>query len=354
MPTTNIRAHEQPRDGFPSEDTGGHDAVLASPVRLLSDADVRLLLKPAPLVDLMEQGLAAFSAGHVVNPLRTVLYAGNPCAYVGIMPAFLPSEGALGAKLVTAFASNKDRGLPSHFATIVLLDAVTGRLQAIVDGRYITEMRTAAVSAVALRHLGRPPVKVLAVLGAGVQARGHLETLDALHAVEEFRVWSPVSARERFTAESWHFRAPLTVVLNAEAAVRGADAVLLVTDSPEPVVRSSWVAPGTLIISVGACRPDHREIDPDLLQRSWLIVDSRASALSESGDVVSGLAEQLFDAGHIRGELGDVILGRVPARTSPADVVVFKSLGLGMEDVAAAALVCRLAAEQGIGQRVVL
>jgi ornithine cyclodeaminase/alanine dehydrogenase-like protein (mu-crystallin family) len=120
------------------------------------------------------------------------------------------------------------------------------------------------------------------------------------------------------------------------------------------VVQSSWVGPGTLIVSVGACRPDHREIDPALLTRSRLIVDSRVSALQESGDVIKGLADQLFDGGHIRGELGDVILGRVSARTSPDDVVVFKSLGLGMEDVAAAALVCRLAEERGVGQRVCL
>lgn len=345
----------QLRGDSPSQENEVDPSVPAAPFWLLSDADVRALLSPVPLVALMERGLAAFSAGELVNPLRTVLYAGSPSAYVGIMPAFMPSEAALGAKLVTAFAANKTRGLPSHFATIVLLDAGTGRLHAIVDGRYITEMRTAAVSAVAFRHLGRGSMKVLAILGAGVQAAGHLETLHALYAFDEIRIWSPVSARSRFTAASFPgVRAPLTIVSSAEAAVRGADAVLLVTDSPDPVISSSWVEPGTVIVSVGACRPDHREMDPALVARSWLIVDSRAAALSESGDVLQGLAEHLFDAGHIRGELGEVILGRVPARQSADDVVVFKSLGLGIEDVAAAAMACRLAEARGVGRRVIL
>lgn len=320
-------------------------------LRFIGDVDVRAVLEPDRLVDLMQSVLSAFSAGDVVNPLRTVFYAGGESAYVGVMPAFLPHEQALGTKIVTAFGHNKVRGLPSHFATIIILDAGTGALRAIVDGRYITEMRTAAVSAVACRHLASRPVQRLAILGTGVQARGHLQVLDAALPVEEARLWSPRDGFER-VKPSLPPRARLVRARTAEEAVRGADAVILVTDSPDPVIQDDWIGPGTLVVSVGACRPDHREVDPALLTRAWVIVDSRRSAMTESGDIVQGIAESRFGPEHVRGEIGEVIVGRVPPRGSDGDVVVFKSLGLAVEDVAAASLVLQLAEERGLGHLV--
>ena len=327
-------------------------ACIQQSIRLLQDSDVRTLLNSDALIDLMQSALVAFSSGEVVNPLRTVLYAGSDSAYVGIMPAFLPAGHALGTKLVTAFSQNKLRGLPSHFATIVLLDATTGALRGIVDGRYITEMRTAAVSAVSCRWLPARPIRRLGVLGAGVQARGHIELLDRAFALDEVRVWSRGAGRDQLAVNCRHLRARVVAASAAEDAVRDADAVILVTDSPQPVLRDAWVGPGTLVVSVGACRPDHRELDPALLTRAWLVVDSRRSALTESGDVMQGIAEGRFDAAHVRGEIGDVIAGRVPPRQSENDVVVFKSLGLAVEDVAAATLVLRLAEERGVGRQV--
>lgn len=323
-------------------------------VRFLTDSDVRSLLCIEQLIDLMQSALMTFSAGNAVNPQRTVLYAGSDSAYVGIMPAFVPAAAALGAKLVTAFARNKQAGLPSHFATVVLLDPETGALRAVVDGRYITEMRTAAVSAVACRHLAPRPIRRLAILGAGVQARGHLCVLDAALPLEEAALWSPRGGLDRVLSGVNGLRITPVCARTAEEAVAGAQAVVLVTDSPAPVVHSSWIGLGTLVVSVGACRPDHREVDPDLLRRSWLIVDSRRSALTESGDVIQGIAEQRFGPDHIRGEIGDVILGRVPPRRSPEDVVIFKSLGLAVEDVAVASMVLQLAEERGIGSQVTL
>lgn len=326
--------------------------TLKQSIRFLKDSDVRALLGADALIDLMQEALVAFSAGEVVNPLRTVLYAGSDSAYVGIMPAFLPVGQALGTKLVTAFGLNKQRGLPSHFATIMLLDPATGALRGVVDGRYITEMRTAAISVLACRWLAARPIRRLAILGSGVQARGHIQMLDGALALDEVRIWSRGGGRDQLAANCGDLRARVVGASGAEDAVRGADAVILVTDSSQPVVRDAWIGPGTLVVSVGACRPDHREIDPVLLTRAWLIVDSRRSALAESGDVVQGIAEERFDAGHVRGEIGDVISGRVPPRRSDDDVVVFKSLGLAVEDVAAASLVLQLAEERGLGRQV--
>jgi ornithine cyclodeaminase/alanine dehydrogenase-like protein (mu-crystallin family) len=320
---------------------------------VLTESDVRRVIDHGSAVELMERALVEFSAGAAVNPLRTVLYAGDSQRYVGVMPAFSPSGEALGAKLVTSFAANKLVGLPSHFATIILLDENTGALRSVIDGRLITEMRTAAVTAVACRHLVPRPLRTIALLGAGVQARGHVEVLDVTFELAELRVWSPGDTLQPFVREmAGRLRTPLVGAASAEEAARGADAVVLVTDSAVPAVNADWIDGGTLVVSVGACRPDHRELDPDLLARSWFIVDSRAAALHESGDFIMGLREGRFGPEHIRGELGEVIAGRVAARRSPEDVVVFKSLGLAVEDVTTAAWVCARAEARGIGQSI--
>ena len=222
---------------------------------------------------------------------------------------------------------------------------------AVMDGRYITEARTAAVSAVSAKALARPDASRLAILGTGVQARSHLEALAEVRALTDVRVWSPQArSRERFVAEmAGRVAAPVRACDCAEAAVRGADLVVLVTSSPTPVVDDAWVAPGAHVISVGACRPDQREMAPELVARGRLVVDSRAAALVESGDVVQGIREGRFDASHVAGELGEVLLGRISGRRSDAEVTIFKSLGMAVEDVAAADLVYRRAEDSGAG-----
>jgi len=319
--------------------------------RLLTEAHVRSLLPLPDLIAAMETALARFSAGDVLQPVRSVLMVGPQQGYFGLMPAYVADPPQLGAKLVTVFGDNHTRGLPSHLATILLLDPDTGALIALMDGRYITEARTAAVSAVSARHLARADASTLAILGAGVQARSHLEALAAVRPIRDVRIWSPTPAsRERFVAEmSGHVPAAITAAASAEAAVRGADIVVLVTSSPSPVVEAAWVAPGAHVISVGACRPDHREMDPALVARARLVVDSRAAALVESGDIVRGLAEGRFAADHVAGELGDVVRGALAGRTSADEITVFKSLGMAVEDVVAADLVYRRALERGAG-----
>jgi len=325
-------------EGFIAESLGHFDASDyrrqlergAHSLRVLDEADVRARLRMPELIDAMERALVEFSAGRVLQPVRTVLEYGAARSIFGLMPSFVPSLPALGAKLVTVCAGNQEHGLGTHQATIVMLDPATGVPQAIVDGRYITEARTAAVSAVSVRHLAREDVRVLGILGSGVQARSHLEALRLVREFREVRVWSPTPGHLRQFAEETGAR-PME---DAEAVVRGADVVVTATPSPTPVVQSAWVGDGTHVIAVGSCLPNRRELDPDLVARARLVVDSRAAALREAGDVLMGIAEGRWIPEHIAAELGEL-----PARRDNREITVFKSLGLAVEDIFAAHLV---------------
>jgi alanine dehydrogenase len=320
--------------------------------RVLTEDDVRSALAGVDLVQLMDDALRAFSERSVVQPIRTAVFVGREPSVLGLMPAYLPSRSALGAKLVTVFNGNRALGLPTHFATVLLFDDKTGALAAVMDGSHITEVRTPAVSAVAVRHLARRPVRRLALFGCGVQARSHLRTLVAdVPSLDEVRVWCPDADRQAFI-EAMRPVVPVRLVeaTSGKDAARDADLVVLVTSSPEPVILHGWVSPGSLVISVGACRRDHREMDPELVASARVFVDSRDAALVESGDIMQLMAAGRFGADHLCGELGDVILGRVAARRSDNDIVVFKSLGLAVEDIAVADLVYRnaVASNRGI------
>jgi len=312
----------------------------------LSEADVRAVLPMARLVDAIEAAVVAFSAGKVTQPVRTVLE--TPGGFFASMPAFLGSTPAMGAKLVTVFHGNSNQGLPTHLATIVLLDPTTGALLAVMDGRFITEARTGAASAVAARYLARKDAAVLAIVGSGVQARSHLEALTLVRKFTDIRCWSPTAANvRRFVTESSGF--PVRAAESAENAVRGADVIALVTASNTPVIQDAWVMPGACVLSVGACRPNQREMDPALVARARLVVDSRAAALKESGDVVQGIREGRFGEDHIAAELGEVAADPKVGRTDAEQITIFKSLGMAVEDVAAAELAYRRASAQAKG-----
>jgi ornithine cyclodeaminase/alanine dehydrogenase-like protein (mu-crystallin family) len=298
--------------------------------RFFSEAEVRARLSMPALIDAMQRALVEFSAGRVQQPVRTVLEYGGERALFGLMPTYVPSLPALGAKLVTVCPGNAQLGLGTHQAIIVMLNPRTGVAEAILDGRFITEARTAAVSAVSARLLARKESQVLGILGSGVQARSHLEALRLVRKFREVRAWGPNAERLReFAAETGILAIP-----NAEAVVRGADVVVAVTASPVPVIQSEWVGDGTHVIAVGACLPSQRELDPALVERSRLIVDSRAAALKEAGDVVIGIAEGRWTADHICAELGEL-----PTRQNEHEITVFKSLGLAVEDIFAAHLI---------------
>lgn len=299
-------------------------------LRFFDEAGVRARLRMPELIEAMERALVEFSAGRIRQPVRTVLEFGEEPSMFGLMPCYVPSLPAVGAKLVTVSPGNASRGIDTHQATVVILNPITGAPEAILDGRYITETRTAAVSAVSARQLARRDAQVLGILGSGVQARSHVEALRLVRAFREVRAWSPKAAHLQRFADETGARA----MESAEAVVRGADVVVTVTASPTPVVRDEWVGEGTHLIAVGSCRPTQRELDPALVARARLVVDSRAAALQEAGDVVMGIAEGRWTADHIAAELGEL-----PVRQNDREITVFKSLGLAVEDLFAAHLV---------------
>jgi ornithine cyclodeaminase/alanine dehydrogenase-like protein (mu-crystallin family) len=290
----------------------------------LNEEQVRQHLRMEELIPAMEKALVDFSAGKVTQPVRSVITVDPPGGFFGMMPALTP-EG-LGIKIVTFYATNAARDLPTHMATIFLVDPETGAPLAVMDGTLITEMRTAAVSAAATKLLASPDAKVLAILGSGVQARSHVEALRLVRDFEEIRVWSPTKAHaERFAKE---FGAK---AMSTEEAVRGADVMVTVTNSKTPVLKDSWLRPGCHVNAIGACRPDWRELDDEAMA-NVVFVDSREAALKESGDVILSGAQ-------IYAELGEALAGKVPARVN--ETTIFKSLGMAVEDIAAALLVYR-------------
>src|SRR5256884_99600 len=271
----------------------------------LDEEQVRKHLRMEELIPAMEKALIAFSAGKVIQPVRSVITVDPPGGFFGMMPALTP-EG-LGIKIVTFYATNTERGLPTHMATIFLVDPETGEPLAIMDGRLITEMRTAAVSAAATKLLAPLDAKILAILGSGVQARSHVEALRLVRRFEEIRVWSPTKAHaERFAKQIG------AKTMSAEEAVRDADVVVTATNSKTAVLKGSWLRPGCHVNAVGACRPNWRELDDDTMT-NVVFVDSREAAMKESGDIILSGAK-------IFAELGEVLAGKVPSRASETTI----------------------------------
>jgi ornithine cyclodeaminase/alanine dehydrogenase-like protein (mu-crystallin family) len=293
----------------------------------LDEAEVRRHLKMSDLIPAMEQALIEFSAGKYIQPVRSVIPVDPPGGFFGIMPAL---ANGLGLKAVTFYPPNEVRGIPTHMATIFLVDRETGAPLAIMDGRLITEMRTAAVSAAATKCLASPEAKVLAILGSGVQARSHVEALRLVRHFEQVRLWSRSPEHALRFAEEVGAEA-----MNAEEAVRDADVIVTVTSSRTPVLQGKWLKPGCHVNAVGACRPDWRELDDDAMS-NVVFVDSRAGAMEESGDVIMSRAP-------IYAEIGQALAGKVPPRNN--ETTIFKSLGMAVEDIAAGLLVYRSASK---------
>jgi len=292
----------------------------------LDEEQVLKHLSMADLIPAMEKALIDFSAGKVVQPVRQVIPVDPPGGFYGMMPALTP-EG-LGQKIVTFYPPNAEKGIPTHMATILLNDPETGAPLAVMDGRLITEMRTAAVSAAATKLLAPPNAKILAILGSGVQARSHVEALRLVRQFEEIRVWSPNKAHAEEFAKEIRARSTST-----EDAVRNADVVVTVTSSKTPVLHGAWLKRGCHVNAVGACRPDWRELDDDAM-RNVIFVDSREAAMKESGDVILSGAKMYA-------ELGEAFAGKIDNRAS--ETTIFKSLGMAVEDIGAALLAYRSA-----------
>jgi len=323
---------------------------------VLTEDDVRAVLTLPDLIAAMRVAVSQYSGGSAQQPLRTVLEIGATRSYFGLMPAALDSPAAVGAKLVTVFIGNRAIGLPSHLATIVLLDPDTGAVTALMDGRYITEARTAAVSAVSVDLLARRDASTLAIIGSGVQARSHLRALACVRELRDIRVWSPSEARRTAFVDEMRqdTGATLTASRTAQDALKGADLIVLATASEKPVIKTDWIGDGVHIAAVGACRPTHREMDGALVARARTFVDSRVGALAEAGDIVLAIAEGAITKDHIAGELGELAAGLVAGRQHDAQVTLFKSLGMAVEDVGAAHLACSKARARGLGKEIQL
>jgi ornithine cyclodeaminase/alanine dehydrogenase-like protein (mu-crystallin family) len=291
-------------------------------VTYLDEQAVRAALRWDQLIAKMEAALTALSQGRVIQPVRNTITIEEGKRYLAVMPAV--AEDAMGLKAVSFYPGNAGTALPTHLAMILLFRPDTGEPLAVMDGRLITEMRTAAVSAAVTKYLASPDSRVLALLGSGVQAAAHLEALSRVRRFDEVRVWSRTPAHAQRFAREHGARA-----MDAESAVRGADVVVTVTNAVEPILKGAWLKRGAHVNAVGSPRPTWRELDDDAMA-NLLVVDSREAALKESGDVILSRAK-------IHAEAGEIFDGS--KTVSASETTVFKSLGLAIEDVAAARLV---------------
>src|SRR5437868_8401835 len=327
-------------------------------VRVLSARDVEKLLPMRDCIQVMRDALAALARGKAFVPLRMVMRMPDASGFLGLMPGHIDADGgrdgALGMKAVSVFPGNARRGIDTHQGAVLLFEADTGRLSALMDGAMITAIRTAAVSGVATDKLARMDAAELAILGSGVQARTHLEAITTVRPIRKVRIWSrnPEHASALASELRPRFQVPIEAAPSPEAAVRAADIVATVTASPEPILQRGWLKEGVHINAVGASIPTSREIDTATMVAARLFVDRRESALAEAGDLLIAMGEGAVKGDHVQAELGEVIIGKDPGRRSAGELTLFKSLGLAVEDVASAAYLVRRARETGTGHTV--
>lgn len=297
----------------------------------ISEEQVGELLRLEELIPALEQALVSFSSGLVRQPLRTIIPIEEHQAFLGVMPAVYGD--VMGAKLVCVYPGNGARGLHTHLAMIQLFRSDTGEPLATIDGRLITELRTAAVSAIATKTLAPASTPVLAILGSGVQARAHIRALRLIRQFEEIRIWSRTPAHAKQLAEEVGGEA-----VALDAAVRDADVVITVTNSPEPIVRGEWLKAGAYVNAVGAVGPTRRELDAEVMRSGPVIVESREAALRESGEIVISQVP-------VYAELGEILAGKKATPTGRN--IIFKSTGIAVEDLASAKLVYEAFVESG-------
>ena len=329
------------------------------PMRILSRREVESLLDLDRLIDALAEAMTDLSAGRASMPPRTAAMVPERGSLLGVMPAYLPSKGALVTKLVSLFPGNAGTTIPTHQAVIAVFDPETGSPVALMDGTAITAIRTAAGSALATRLLARSVPTALAIVGAGVQAGTHARLIPRVRTVTEIRVAGRSPARAETLAARLGDELPIPVRIcpSAEEAVEGAGIVCLATHAEEPVIRRAWLAPGAHVNSVGL-NPNGREIDADTVRDSAVFVESRASALAPfpagANDLTWPIRDGVITEDHIRAEIGEVAGGERPGRTGDEELTLYKSVGVAVQDAAAAALVLKEATARGIGVEVEL
>ena len=321
------------------------------PVVIIDQATVPTLLPMDQCMSVMAEALATLARGGAVVPLRPMLRLPDQSGILGMMPAYIDSPKSLGVKLITVFNANHGTRYDSHQGVVLLFEAEHGSLVAIIDASSVTAIRTAAVSGVATRLLARADARDLCILGSGVQAHTHLEAMLLARPLRRVRVWSrnPDHARSFARVASERHQIAVEATLSARVAVEGAEIVCTTTSSREPVLCGEWLSPGAHLNVVGSSVASAREVDSAAVGRSRLFVDRRESALNEAGDILIPMRDGAFDASHIRAELGEVLIGTHRGRESDSDITLFKSLGLAVEDVAAAHHIHARAVAAGVG-----
>ncbi len=317
-------------------------------------ADQALVTEVFPMeeaIPAMRRALIMLAEGDVVMPLRSYLALPVGDAVMGLMPSYVGGLEAVGVKVIAAFPANFGSDFDTHQGVVLFFDTERGLLRAIVDATAITAIRTAAVSGLVTDLLANPDAGDLAIIGAGTQATTHLQAMRAVRPVRRVRVYSvPAESAAAFAErESRRTGLPVEAVATAEEAVVGADLICTTTTSAEPVVRGAWVAPGAHVNAVGAYNPATRELDSELVARSRLYADRRESLLSEAGEFLIPKSEGLFGDEHVVGEIGEVLTGRAPVRTSSEEITLFKSLGIAIEDLASAHRIYEICKERELG-----
>ncbi len=326
-------------------------------LRLLSERDVRQAVTMPEAIEAMRLAFGQLSAGEAVAPVRTAIAVERHGGTALFMPAYLKGSDGLGAKLVSVFPGNAGHGLPTIAGVLVMEDAWTGRPIAVIEAGYLTALRTGAASGLATALLARPEAGVLALFGAGAQARTQLEAVAAVRSLREVRVVTRDPAHAAGFIEMMRGQPGIPERLLAtspDAALRDADIVVTATTATTPLFPGEALAPGAHINAVGSHTPGARELDETTVLRSKVVVDSRAACLQEAGDLLLPVQAGRWSAERIHAELGEIVLGRTPGRTSPDEITLFKSVGLAVQDIAIGQVVLRKAEALGLGVTVEL
>jgi ornithine cyclodeaminase len=330
---------------------------------VLSEADVRSIFSYHTCAAAMRDALTALAAGRAQQPLRTVIRPEGAAGLMALMPSYLAAAedrglaedgglaAAYGLKAICITPANPAAGLDTHQGVVLLSSGVTGEPMAVINASAVTEIRTAAVSVVATDLLARPDADQLAVIGIGVQARAHILALDGARRLSQIRVAGrdPVRTEQFAAGLGGQTAAPVRACSSARDAVAGAGIVVTATSSAQPVLRRDWIGAGTHINAVGACLPQQRELDTATVASAVLFADRRDSLLAESGDYRLAAAEGAVTEDQIRAEIGELLLGTATGRASAEEITIFESLGLAIEDLAAASRLYALAVEAGAG-----
>jgi len=320
-------------------------------VHIVNQAEVRQLLPMNECMAVMTEALKALASGNAILPLRPIMWLPEKVGALGMMPSYLGDLKARGLKVVTVFPGNHGTQYDSHQGAVMLFESEHGQLLALIDASEITAIRTAATTAVATQLLARPEAHDLAILGAGIQARTHLEAMLLARPLQRVRVWTRNPDHARQFAEREGHRRGLAIepLPTAQAAVAGADLICTLTAAPQPVLLGEWIAPGAHVNAIGSSVAHTRELDTAAVVRSRLFVDRRESTINEAGDFIFPKKEGAIGDDHIQGEIGQVLLGQVPGRASADEITLFKSLGLAVEDLAAAQHIYAKALSTGRG-----